>query len=136
MKVAVVPANTRTTSAAIRSLLAQDTPVEITGWYRDTSKAPEEFTSRSNFKAVKGDVLDGASLDFAGYDVVLAVPPPFFADKDMVSITEKLSHNLKDALERAGTVKRLVLLSSIGAHLFEGVVSDAQEAVPYHESQY
>ncbi|KAH7319608.1 hypothetical protein B0I35DRAFT_352071 [Stachybotrys elegans] len=121
MKIAVVPASTRTTSAVIRSLLALPTPVDIKAYYRDTSKAPEEFTSHSNFEAVKGDVMDDVSLDFSGCQVVVAVPPPFFFNEDMEAVTEKVSVNVKTAIERASSVKRLVLLSSIGAHLYEGV---------------
>ena len=129
MKVLVIPASTKTATAAIRSLLKihqtspPDQPVEIKAVYRGTGKAPAEFTSQANFEAVKGDISDASSLDFAGADAVLTVTPPVFDGRDMVKNAETVSKNVKGAIERASSVKRLVLLSSIGAHLSEGVVS-------------
>ncbi|KAI9150487.1 nucleoside-diphosphate-sugar epimerase [Paramyrothecium foliicola] len=133
MRVAVVPASTRSSLTTIRSLLSKAIPssksIEIRGWYRDPSKAPAEFTSQPNFEAVKGDVLDGASLNFEGCDVVVHVPPPFFGSPDMIPLTEALSRNVKEAIERAGSVQKLVLMSSQGAHLYEGVGEIKTKAV-------
>lgn len=127
MKVFVAPASTKTATAAIRSLLDETSiskePIEIKAVYRDIKKAPADFTSKPNFEALKGDISDASSLDFTGADAVLTLTPPVFDGRDIVKNAETVSHNVKSAIERAPTVKHLVLLSSIGAHLSEGVVS-------------
>lgn len=126
MKIAVIPASTRTGTAAIQALLALPSPsqpINVKAYYRDTSKAPADLASRANVELAQGDVLDASSLDFEGCDAVFAVPPPFFAQEDMIARSEKAAENIKSAIEKAGSVKRLVLLSSQGAHLYDGVVS-------------
>lgn len=126
MKITVVPASTKTSTAAIRSLVSTSTvPIEINAVYRDPAKAPAEFTSHVNFKAIKGDVQDPASLDFNGSDVVLTMTPPVFDGDDPppVERAEIVSRNVKDAIETAGSVKKLVYVSSVGAQFDNGVVS-------------
>lgn len=133
MKIAVVPASTRTGTAAIQSLLSlssPDDPIKVKAYYRDMSKAPSDFAIHADVELVQADVLDVSTLDFEGCDAVLAIPPPFFAFEDMVSRTEKAAENVKKAIEKAGSVKRLVLLSSQGAHLYEGVVCSQLMAAP------
>ncbi|KAK7214026.1 hypothetical protein V2G26_021204 [Clonostachys chloroleuca] len=125
MRIGVAPASTRTCTAAIRSLLEQSSnsgsSIEVRAWYRDLAKAPSEFLSHPKFEAVQGDVSDASSFAFEGCDVILTVPPPFFTHEDMVALTENLSRNIKSAIEKSTTVKRLVMLSSMGAHLHDGV---------------
>ncbi|KAG8419579.1 hypothetical protein J3458_004435 [Metarhizium acridum] len=122
MLVNVVPASTRTGRAVIRSLLAsQDPGVEIQAIYRDAARAPAEFTSLPNFTAVAGDIADESSLNFTGSDAVVAITPPVFDSGDIVAIAKERSENVKGAIERSGTVNRLVLLSSIGAQYSSGV---------------
>jgi hypothetical protein len=127
MKVAVAPASPKTAAAAIRTLLhhtsTDGTPTEVRAFYRDTKRAPVEFTSKPNFVALKAVLDDPASLDFSGIDAVIAITPPGYdGAKDLVKHAEDVSHGVKEAIERAGCVKKLVLLSSGGAHLSEGVV--------------
>lgn len=125
MNIFVVPASTKTATAAIRSLLQQSSTnehLQVKALYRDTSKAPVEFTSHPNFEVLQGDIADASSLDFTGADAVLTLTPPIFDGSDIVQFAESVSQNVKDAIERAGTVQRLVLLSSVYAHLSEGVV--------------
>ena len=128
MKVIIVPAGPKTAKATIRALVRKSAaelkePLEITAVYRNVSNAPFEFTSLPNFQAVQGDISDAASLDFTGADVVVTITPPSFDARDIVDKAESVSRNIRDAVEKAGTVERLVLLSSMGAHLREGVVS-------------
>lgn len=128
MKVAVAPASPKTAAAAIRILLhhthTNGEPTEVRAFYRDTKRAPVEFTSKPNFVARKATLDDPSTLDFSGIDVVLTVTPPGFnGAKDLVQHAEDVSRGVKEAIERAGSVKKLVLLSSVGAHLSEGVVS-------------
>ncbi|KAK2606013.1 hypothetical protein QQS21_003530 [Conoideocrella luteorostrata] len=124
MLITVVPASTKTGSAVIRSILANPpsgATVDIQAVYRKTSKALPEFTSNPRFTAVQGGIDDPASLDLTGSDVVVAVTPPVFESGDMVALTKKRSENVKTAIEKSGTVKKLVLLSSVGAQFSRGV---------------
>ena len=124
MKITIAPASTKTGAAVIRSLLTfTDRDVQITALYRDLKKVPDEFTSRDNFAAVKADVGDASSLDFTGAEAVLAITPPVYDGRDIAKHSELVSYNVKDAVEKVGTVKRLVLLSSMGAEFDHGVVS-------------
>lgn len=120
MRIAVVPASTKTGAATIKSLLNK--PVQTKGFYRDLSKVPASFSAQANFTAVEGDVLTGGSIALIGSDTVLAIIPPVFDGRDLVEHAEKTSLNFKSAIERAGGIKRLVLLSSGGAEFSEGVV--------------
>lgn len=124
MLITVAPASTKTGTAVIRSLLAAatDSKVKIQAVYRDTAKAPAEFTSLPNFKAVQGDIADASSLNFKGSDAVVAITPPVFESGDIVAITKERSENVKNAIEKSGTVKKVVLLSSVGAQFSSGVV--------------
>lgn len=124
MKITIAPASTKTGAAVIRSLLTfTDRNVEITALYRDLKKVPDEFTSHENFTAVKADVSDASSLDFSNADALLAITPPTFDGRDIAKHSETVSNNVKSAVEEAGSVKRLVLLSSMGAEFDHGVVS-------------
>lgn len=124
MRVAIAPAGTKTSAATIRWLLknAARKETEVYAVYRDLAKVPAEFTSHASFHAVQGDVEDAASLDFAGCDSVLTCTPPSFDGSDPIEKAALMAENVKSAVEKAG-VKRLMLLSSIGAEFSEGVVS-------------
>src|SRR5690606_15222011 len=138
MRVVVVPASGKTATAAIRSLLDQTSsqdhpPIEIKAVYRNTAKAPPEFVSKSNIEVLKGDITDASSLDFTGADAVITLTPSVYDGRDIVKYAETVSENVKAAVERAGTVKHLVLVSSMGAHLSEGVVSGREAISNCHE---
>lgn len=127
LNIAVAPASTKTGAATIRSLFAQaakeNISISIRAFYRNLAKAPEEFTSKPNFQAIKGDIADSKTLDFQGVDSVVTITPPDFESSDIVKEAERLSANVRKAFETAGCVKKLVLLSSVAAHLEHGVVS-------------
>lgn len=129
MKIFIAPASPKTAVAAIRTLLASTAtaahgPLEVIGVYRDTKRAPVEFTNDSRFRAIKGNLNDPSSLDFVGADAVLTITPPITAPElSLTEEAEKISRGVKEAVEKAGCVKKLVLISSIGAHLTEGIVS-------------
>lgn len=121
MQVTIAPASTKTGAAIVRSLLSfENQSINIKALYRNVKKAPEEFTSHDNFTAVEADVSDASSLDFSGSDAVLAITPPVYDGRDIVAHATNVSKNVRDAVEKAGTVKRLVLLSSVGAEFSEG----------------
>jgi putative NADH-flavin reductase len=121
--ITVVPASTRVGTETIRQLLASSEKPSVRGIYRNTSKAPDEYTNNPNFKAVKGDVETGDGLDFTGSDGVLYVPPPTYEkNMDLADWATQTATNVKNALHRAN-VKRLVILSGLGSQHDHGVVS-------------
>ncbi|KAE8408444.1 hypothetical protein BDV37DRAFT_172968 [Aspergillus pseudonomiae] len=144
MLIAVVPASPKTGQAAIRALLnSTETtrPITVKGVYRDLSRVPEEFLSNPHFQAVKGDVSDAASLDLTGVDAVLAITPPRYDGSDFLACARTASENTRLAIQKSGSVKRLVLLSSMGAehesgtgeivtnHIAETILKDAAPEV-------
>ncbi|KAI9172624.1 putative nucleoside-diphosphate-sugar epimerase [Paramyrothecium foliicola] len=121
MQIVVAPASTRTAAAAIQALLDRaSADTTIKAYYRDLGRVPAEFRKHKALSPVQGDVSDPSTLDFAGADAVLAVTPPTFTG-DMEAHALAVSHNVTEAAEKAGTVKKLVLLSSMGAELSSGV---------------
>lgn len=120
MRVTVVPASAKSGVATINSLLSK--PVQVRGVYRDLSKVPAAFSVAANFSAAEGNASDKGTLDLTGSDAILAIIPPVFDGRDPIEHAAKISSNIKTAIELAGNVKRLVLLSSGGAEFSEGVV--------------
>ncbi|KAG5789987.1 hypothetical protein H9Q69_010951 [Fusarium xylarioides] len=121
MQVTIAPASNKTSTAAIRSLLSQNPEIQVKGLYRDLKKVPDEFSSADNFTADQGDVGDVNTLDFSGSDAVLMVLPPAYDGRDIIEHAQRISTNVKSAIERAGSVRKVVLLSSVGAEFSEGV---------------
>ncbi|PYI09741.1 NAD(P)-binding protein [Aspergillus sclerotiicarbonarius CBS 121057] len=123
MLVAVLPASPKTAQETIRALLAADqltSPVGVRAIYRDLSKAPRAFRAHAGFHAVAGDVGDATTLDLGGVDTVFAITPPRHDGSDMMQWATVASENTRVAIQRAGSVKRLVLLSSMGAEHASG----------------
>ena len=123
MRVSIAAAGTQTGAATIRAIIKASPKTEIHALYRNLEKVPEEFKSHDSFHAAQGNIDDAASLDFSGSNAVLVMTPPIFDDIDVLAHTRNICNNMKQAVEKAGTVKRLVLLSSIGAEFDKGVVS-------------
>ncbi|TWU78492.1 hypothetical protein ED733_008965 [Metarhizium rileyi] len=122
MLITIIPASTKSGTAVIRSILAApNAGIAVQAVYRDTTRAPTEFTSMPNFAAVKGDIADKSSLNFKGSDAAIAITPPVFDRGDLVAIAQERSENVKNAIERSGTVNKVILLSSIGAQFSSGV---------------
>jgi len=125
MQVTVVPASPKTGLATIRALLsdpAQPT-LQVKGYYRDLSRVPAELMANPRFQAVQGDVEDAATLDFSGSAAVFNITPPLYEEKEVVPHARLVSENVKAAIAKAGSVTRLVLLSSVGAQYDQGTVS-------------
>ena len=123
MRITIIPASNKTSTAAIRWLLPQNPLFEVHGLYRDLDKVLDEFNSVENFTAVQGDVADASTLNFNESDAIVMVLPPAYDGRDIIAHACLISNNVKDAIEKSGSVKRLVLLSSLGAEFAEGVVS-------------
>ncbi|KEY71185.1 hypothetical protein S7711_02297 [Stachybotrys chartarum IBT 7711] len=113
--ITIVPASTKAGREAIRALLKSNTNTKIRGIYRDTTKAPADFSSDVNFEAVKGDVATGAGLDFSSSDAVFYIPPATYYGQDQGEWARQSSGNVKTALEKAPSVQRLLILSALGS---------------------
>ncbi|KAJ5007951.1 hypothetical protein K4K48_009714 [Colletotrichum sp. SAR 10_66] len=120
--ITVVPASTQAGRETVRTLLNDGSNPIVRGIYRDPTKAPPEFTANPNFTAVQGDVSANA-LDFAGSDAVFYIPPPPFhsGDVDLIEFATSAAKNVKDAIEKAGSVKRLLVFSALGAENDHGI---------------
>ncbi|KAF6806383.1 NmrA family protein [Colletotrichum sojae] len=121
--ISILPASTQAGREAIRSLLSDPSKPTVRGFYRDPSKAPPEFASRENFHALKGDVTTGKGLDFAGSDSVFYTPPPPQQGPDggVAKFAIDAANKVKEALEKAGLVKRSLVLSAMGAEHEHGI---------------
>lgn len=124
MKTTVIPASTKTGQAAVESLLARKpTDLSVIGIYRDLGKVPDKFKSDPRFEARRGDVATETSLDFAASDVVIAITPPLlFSPGDIISGARSLANNIRQAIRRSSTVRRVVYVSSMGAQFEKGTV--------------
>ena len=120
--ITVLPASTQAGRETIRALLADDSRPTIQGIYRNTSKTPPEFANNPRFTAVQGDVSDGSSLNFSGSDAVFYIPPPTFDGTDSTVFGTNAANDVKEAVQKAPSVKRLLLFSAIGAQHEKGIV--------------
>ncbi|KAK6837988.1 hypothetical protein PG990_014712 [Apiospora arundinis] len=118
--VTVLPASTQSGKATIRALLNAEEKPLVRGIYRDTSKAPEEFTNNPRFDAAKGDIDLWAGLDFRGSDVVFYNPPPTFDGRDASLFATQAANNVRATLKRVPSVKRLVISSAMGSQYESG----------------
>lgn len=115
--ITIVPASTQAGKTTIASLLANTSGPTIRGIYRDPAKAPAEYTNNPRFEAVKGDVTTGAGIDFAGSEAVFYTPPPSFSGElSNEENGKRMANHILEALKKAGSVRRLVLHSALGAH--------------------
>jgi len=126
MHITVVPASPRTAQATIRHLLVDASAPTVRGVYRDLSRVPDEFKTSPRFEAVQGDIENAASLDFSGSDAIFMVQPPVYDERDSVEYTKTVSENVKAAIRKATSIKKLVHLSSVGAQYDHGTVSYAR----------
>lgn len=121
-RITVIPASTKAGKETIRALLNDVSKPHVHGIYRDTAKAPTEFTYHPNFTASQGDVTSGAGLDFGGSDAVFYVPPPTYDGTDQTEFAKTTANNVRKALQEGG-VRRLVLHSTMGGQHDHGIVS-------------
>jgi uncharacterized protein YbjT (DUF2867 family) len=109
--------NGNITSKAARLLLAQGAPVRVVG----RSAASLAALKAAGAEVATGDVGDERFLAQAlpGAQAVYAMIPPDYAAPDMPAAQDRLGAAIANAIRKAG-VKRVVNLSSIGAHLPSG----------------
>jgi hypothetical protein len=112
----------QTSRHAIQRLLQEPSSPSVTGVYRSLAKVPAEFKTHPNFQAVQGDLTDGATLDFRGSDAVITLTPPKLDGSDFIAFGKVVSQNVRDVVQRSGTVKRIVCVSSMGAQYSHGYV--------------
>ena len=122
MQISILPASSKTAQATIRSLLSTNANLHIRGLYRDPTRAPPEFTSHPNFHPTHGDIGDASTLDLAGTDALFVMTPSRHDVDDIFQWARDASENTKAAIARS-SVRRVVLLSSVGADCEAGTVS-------------
>lgn len=115
--ITVLGAAGHTGEAAVERLLAAGKKIRVVGRSADKLKA---FTNRGAEASV-GDVLDAAFLTraFQGAEAIYAMVPPDFSQPDPQGFYNRVGNSIAQAVQRAG-VKRIVLLSSLGAELPDG----------------
>jgi len=99
------------------SLVKDHHTVTIISSNQEKTPAIEELGA----KAAIGSVSDAAFLAaaFTGADIVYTMVPPNFGAPDLRAYMRTTGQNYADAIKKSG-VKKVVNLSSIGAHLDEG----------------
>jgi uncharacterized protein YbjT (DUF2867 family) len=122
MKVVVVPASAQTSQWAIPTLLNDSSAPSVIGVCRDVGKVPGGFRNHQNFQAVQGDVSDGSILDFSGCDAVITLTPPKLDGSDFIAFGKDMATNVRQAVAKSRSVKRLVYVSNQGAQYAEAVV--------------
>ncbi len=105
-------------SKVAANLQAKGKPVRMLG--RSEEKLKSIFSNKAEFKA--GDILNSEYLTgaFTGATAVFAIIPPNMGAPDSREYQHKAAETIASAVEKAG-VKRVVLLSSVGAHRADGV---------------
>ncbi|KAK4237798.1 hypothetical protein C8A03DRAFT_15684 [Achaetomium macrosporum] len=141
LRIVVVPASTKAGRETIRRLLESENKPHVRGIYRDTSKVPSDFTQNPNFEATEGDVGTGAGLDFTSADAVFYIPPPTYDGTDQGEWAARCANNVKNAIQNAPSVTRLLLFSALGAqhdhgtgiirlnHISDTILKDAAREV-------
>lgn len=123
MKVTIVPASTQAGKAVVESLLGRTNPPRIRALYRDVAKAPTKLTGNTHHEALQGGLDDGLNLDFGDSDAVFYIPPPTYDDEvNSREHATRAADKVKEALRKASSVKRLVVLSALGAQHSRGIV--------------
>lgn len=72
---------------------------------------------------MKGDVGADDNLDFTKSDAVFYIPPPTYDGRDTADFATQSATNVARAIQRASTVRRLVLHSAVSAQNDHGIVS-------------
>lgn len=121
--ITVLPASTAAGRETIRTLLASPEKPSVRGIYRDPSKAPAEFTGNPRFETVKGDVGSGTGLDFTGSSAILYVPPPTYDGTPTEKWATSTANHVKSAIEKAGSVKKVVVHSALASQYDHGIVN-------------
>ncbi|KAK4205093.1 hypothetical protein QBC40DRAFT_271702 [Triangularia verruculosa] len=119
--ITILPASCKTSLSTIRALLSLPSPPTITGIYRDTSKVPPDLLSNPNFTPLQGDIDDPSSLDFSTTEIIFTTTPTTYANVDILEHAKKQTENIKAAILKSSTIKKVVLLSSMGAQFSSGI---------------
>ncbi|RAH78065.1 NAD(P)-binding protein [Aspergillus japonicus CBS 114.51] len=144
MRILIAPASPQTAQATITALLASPLheKLHIRGLYRNFHRVPPHLQNHPHFEPYPGDLTVPATLNFHGFDTVFFVLPPCLnGTTPLDEWATTVSTNIRLAIQRSGTVRRLVLLSSLGAevgagtgeimtnHISEAILRDAAAEV-------
>jgi len=117
MKIIVTGSLGNISRPLIQELVAKGHDVTVVSSKAEKQKEIEALGA----KAAIGTLADTDFLTstFTGADAVYTMVPPNYAAADMMSYCRETGENFVEAIERSG-VKRVVHLSSIGAHMESG----------------
>lgn len=122
LHITVLPASTQSGKETIRALLESDSKPTVRAIYRNPAKAPVEFKEHSNFEATQGDVATGEGLDFSSSQAILYIPPVTYDGTDQGQFATRTAQNVKEAIQRTPSLKKLILHSAMGAQYDHGIV--------------
>lgn len=114
----VIPAALEISHISIKHLLeaySEGSPVHVRGVYDDTSQVPNDIRFHPRFEAVQGGLSDATTVDLGGAGSILVVfSPQSDKDGDLTSWMRDISENALLMIEKAGCIKRVVVLSCMG----------------------
>jgi uncharacterized protein YbjT (DUF2867 family) len=114
---AVVGASGNTGGATARALLSAEAAVRAV--VRDAARAEALKAKGAEVAVADLDDVDSLARAFEGARAAYVLNPPAYADPDLFARARSLAGNIAEAVRRAG-LARLVVLSSMGAHLEAG----------------
>ncbi|KAK0669298.1 hypothetical protein QBC41DRAFT_275155 [Cercophora samala] len=118
--ITIIPASCKTSLATIRALLSfPDPSIKLTGIYRDLSKVPHDLLSHPQFTPLQGDI-DDPSLELPPTDLLFHTTPNTYTDADVFDHAKRQTENVKAAILKSATVKKVVLMSTMGAQYSSG----------------
>ncbi|VUC31427.1 unnamed protein product [Clonostachys rosea] len=121
LHITVFPASTQSGKETIRALLESDRKPAVRAIYRNPAKAPAEFKKHPNFEATQGDVATGEGLNFSSSQAILYIPPVTYDGTDQGQFATQTAQNVKEAIQRASNLKKLILHSAMGAQHYHGI---------------
>jgi len=114
---AVVGASGNTGGATARALLSAGAAVRAV--VRDAARAGEMKANGAEVAVADLDDVDSLARAFEGARAAYVLNPPAYTDPDLFARARSLAGNIAEAARRSG-LPRLVVLSSMGAHLEAG----------------
>lgn len=118
MKYVIIGSLGNTAKPIAQELINNGHDVTIVTSKQENAPAIEALGAKAAVGSVEN--IDFLTNTFKGADAVYTLVPPAYPEKDWKSYIEGIGKNYAAAISAAG-VKYVVNLSSIGAHLFEGV---------------
>ncbi len=118
MKIIVTGSLGHISKPLTQELLQKGNDVVVISSSEERKKDIEALGAKAAIGSV--DDVDFLTKTFKGADVVYCMAPPNFAKPDLIAYYTKIGHNYAEGIKASG-VKRVIFLSSFGAHRSSGV---------------